>query len=102
MSHLRLVAVGRPELAPFPITQRLRSQLVYFMANPGAHGVPTLAEDEYFIPMKDVERWLEEGVFSLVSPLDSANETEVELSEEQESLFEWLKRHQIEHIRAVE
>lgn len=102
MSHLRLVAVGRPELAAFPITQRLRSQLVYFMAEPSAQGVPALADDEYFIPKGDVKRWLDEGVFSLVSPLDSANETEVELSEDQEALFEWLKRHQVEHIRAVE
>ena len=32
------------------------------------------------------------GVFYLVSPLDTANMTEVEITEEQESLLGWLNR----------
>jgi hypothetical protein len=95
----QLFAVNRPEIAPRPIGDRLRVQLVYFMASPGSPGVPPLGEDEYFLRLSDVERWLDEGVFQLVSPLDSANTTEVELSEEQEELFEWLKAHQVEHVR---
>ena len=46
--------------------------------------------------------WLMEGVFLLVSPLDTDNMTEVELSEEQETLLNWLDRHKVEHVRAAE
>ena len=42
------------------------------------------------------------GVFYLVSPLDSANMTEVELTEEQEALLIWLDKNQIEHVRVRE
>jgi len=35
----------------------------------------------------------------LVSPLDSASRTEVELSEEQEAWLEWMTSHQVQHIR---
>jgi hypothetical protein len=37
-----------------------------------------------------------------VSPLDSANATEVELTEEQEALLTWLDSHQIEHVRVLD
>ncbi len=94
-----LIAVGRAELAPLPISPRLRGQLVYFMANPSLPGIPPLGENEYFFARADVERWLADGVFELVSPLDTANMTEVEISEEQETLFEWLRAHNVEHVR---
>jgi hypothetical protein len=31
--------------------------------------------------------------------LDSENQTEVELSEEQEAWMEWMLEHEVEHIR---
>ncbi len=43
--------------------------------------------------------WME-GVFLLVSPLDTENMTEVELTEEQEALLNWLDRNKIQHVRA--
>jgi len=43
-----------------------------------------------------------EGVFLLVSPLDTDNMTEVELSEEQEALLSWLDRNNVQHVRVVE
>ena len=81
---------------------RLRGQLVYFMTPPGSAGVPLLGENEYWLARDEVVRWLTEGVFYLVSPLDSANATEVELTEEQESLLTWLDKHGIQHVRLVE
>jgi hypothetical protein len=98
----RLVPVDRPIAAPLTISERLRGQLVYFMTPPGASGLPPLAENEYWIARDEVARWLDEGVFYLVSPLDSANSTEVELSEEQESFLTWLQRNGIQHVRVVE
>jgi hypothetical protein len=101
MSEPRLVPVDRPEVAPLTITSRLRGQLVYFMTPPGAPGIPPLEEDEFWIAQEEVAKWLDEGVFYLVSPLDSANATEVELTEEQESLLNWLQKNGIQHVRAV-
>jgi hypothetical protein len=102
MSQPRLFSVERPEVAPLMISERLRGQLVYFMTPTGSAGVPALAENEFWLARDEVARWLDEGVFYLVSPLDSANATEVEITEEQESLLLWLNKHGIQHLRLVE
>lgn len=99
---LRLVAVDRPDVAPRPISSRLRSQLVYFMTPPDAPGLPSLGENEFWFAREDITRWLDEGVFSLVSPLDTANATEIEITEDQEALFQWLHDHDVRHVRVVE
>ncbi len=102
MSSSRLKPLDRPEVPPLPISARLQGQLVYFMTPPGSPGVPELAEGEYWIARDEVARWLDEGVFYLVSPLDSANATEVELTEEQESLLAWLQKNDVQHVRLLE
>jgi hypothetical protein len=99
MAQPLLVPIDRPEVARRPITPRLRGQLVYFMSAPGEPGVPVLGEKEYWFAAADVTRWIDEGVFYLVSPLDTANMTEVELTEEQESLLQWLKDGRVQHVR---
>jgi hypothetical protein len=98
----RLVPVDRPNVAPLPISGRLRGQLVYFMTPSGTPGLPAIQENEFWIASSDVAKWLDEGVFYLVSPLDSANATEVELTDEQEALLTWLQKNQIQHVRLVE
>jgi hypothetical protein len=102
MAQLVLIAVDRPELAPYPLSLRLRGQLVYFMAPPGEPGVPALGDNEYWAAAADVARVLDEGVISLVSPLDTAHMTEVEISEEQEALLGWLHKNKIERVRVLE
>ena len=102
MSQISLVAVDRPAASPLPISTRLRSQLVYFMTSTGTAGVPALGENEFWFARDEVDKWLDDGVFYLVSPLDSANMTEVEITEEQEAMLSWLNRNQIQHVRAVE
>jgi hypothetical protein len=102
MSQPMLVAVDRPLVKPLPISPRLRTQLVYFMTPPGSAGVASLGENEFWIARDDVTKWLSEGVFYLVSPLDSANKTEVELSDEQEGLLDWLTKNGVEHVRVIE
>ena len=42
---------------------------------------------------------LDDGVFRIVSPLDSDNRTELEITEEQEDWLKWIVQHQVEHIR---
>jgi hypothetical protein len=101
MPATRLQPVDRDDIAPLTISERLRSQLVYFMTPPGAPGIPELDEDDYWIAREDVAKWLEDGVFYLVSPLDSANATEVELTDEQESLLTWLQKNGVQHVRLL-
>ena len=98
----KLVSVDQPGASPLSVSARLRSQLVYFMADATAAGVPPLGENEYWFNRQEVTKWLDEGVFYLVSPLDTANMTEVELTEEQEALLGWLDGNQIQHVRVVE
>ncbi len=102
MSQVNLVSVDRPEVTPLLISARLRSQLVYFMTATATEGVPPLGENEFWFARDEVAKWLDDGVFYLVSPLDSANMTEVEITEEQESMLSWLNRNQVQHVRAVE
>ena len=92
-------AVGRPELAPHPMPERFRTEIAYFMSLPGDAGVPTLAAGEYWISASQVRQWLDDGVFHLVSPLDSQSQAEIELSEEQESWLEWMAQHGVERVR---
>jgi hypothetical protein len=92
-------AVDRPDLPPFPMSDRFRHEITYFMSLPGEPDVPILADGEYWISADRVARWLDEGVFSLVSPLDSQNRTEIELSEEQESWLQWMADRHVQHVK---
>ena len=102
MARIALVPIDRPEVAPRPISLRLRGQLVYFGAPSGAAGVPTLGEGEFWFRDDELDRWIDDGVIFLVSPLDTDSMTEVELSEEQEALLLWLKAEGVRHVRVAE
>ena len=60
---------------------------------------PRLPSGEYWISLDDARRWLDEGVMQIVSPLDSENQTEVEISEDQERWLEWMVDNQVQHVR---
>lgn len=96
---MRVHAVGRPELAPLEMPARFKYDVAYFMTPPGERGVPELPQGEYWVMLDDARRWLDEGVLVLVSPLDSENQAEAEISEDQERWLEWLLAHQVEHVR---
>ena len=96
---LAVHAVGRPDLPAIAMPERFRTDIAYFMTAPGEPGVPPLGKDEYYVRLDDARRWLDEGVLYLVSPLDSQNQTEVEISEEQEDWLRWMVKHGVQHIR---
>lgn len=102
MSQILVVPLDRAGVAPRPISPRFRSQLIYFLGSPTAAAAPALAEGEFWFDGAEVDRWLDDGVFYLVSPLDTANMTEVELTEEQEEFLNWLKSSDVRHVRVVE
>jgi hypothetical protein len=102
MTGASIHPLDQPAVPPLPISGRLRSQLVYFMAAGGSPGVPPLKEGEFFFKADEVAGWIDDGVLSLISPLDTGHATEVELSEEQEALLNWLQTHRVQHVRVVE
>ncbi len=101
MARLALVPLDRPEVAPLAITPRLRNQLVYFMSARDTAGLPAMAELDFWFAADEVAKWVDDGVFYLVSPLDTDTMTEVELSEEQEAMLAWLHKNQVRHVRLV-
>lgn len=93
-------AAGRADIPPHTMSDRFRHDVAYFMQIP-AEGGGELPTGEFLIDLAQARAWFEDGVISLVSPLDSQNRTEVEISEEQEGWLEWLLAHQVNHIRLV-
>jgi hypothetical protein len=92
-------AVNRPDLVPFEMPARFRTDIAYFMTPAGEGGAPKLPAGEYWIGLDDARRWLEEGAVEVISPLDSMHATEFELSEEQENWLRWLVQHEVQHVR---
>lgn len=95
----KVFAVDHPELPPYEMPRRFRQDIAYFKTPAGAHGAPQLPEGEYWVRLEEARLWLEEGVLDVVSPLDSNNKTEIELSDEQEDWLAWMVEHDVQHIR---
>ncbi len=102
MAGPRLLALDQSGVPDRSISLKLRGQLAYFATIPNGEGAPALGENEYFFDAEDTARTLDDGVLMLVSPLDTANMTEVEISEEQEDLLSWLCQNKIQHVRVLE
>ncbi len=96
---VQVIAVDRPELAPLEMPERFRHDVTYFMTLPDNHGEGPLPKHEYWIRRQDAQRLLDEGVFDLVSPLDSSKKAEIEISDEQEVWLEWMIANEVERIR---
>ncbi len=97
----KLQPIDHPDLPPHPISPRLRTELVYFASPPETPGIPSLGPDEFFFEKAEVDRILDDGFLSLVSPLDTANMTEVDLNDEQEDLLLWLQKSNVQHVRLI-
>jgi hypothetical protein len=97
---VRVVPVERPEVVPFQMPDRFRHDVTYFVTSPGESGAPAvLGENEWFVRLADAQRFYEEGVLRIVSPLDSQSTAELEITEEQEAWLSWMIDNRIEHIR---
>ncbi|HEX3997407.1 MAG TPA: hypothetical protein VHX65_02540 [Pirellulales bacterium] len=92
-------AAERPELPPFEMPDRFRTDIAYFITPAGESGVAKMPAGEYWVRLDDARRWLDDGVLSVVSPLDGLNRTEIELSDEQEAWLRWMVANRVEHVR---
>lgn len=96
---MRVIAVDRPEVTPFTMPERFRTDVSYFMTPKDEPGVPKLGSNEYWIRLEDAKKWLDEFVVLVVSPLSAEVKAEIELTEDQEAWLEWMVEHEIQHIR---
>ena len=97
---VKISSLDHPEVAPLAVSSRFLHEVAYFAAGRGEEGIPvTLGEGEYWIDLDSLQTIYDDGVVRLVSPLDSETTAELELSEEQERILEWLLKHRISHIR---
>lgn len=92
---VQVIPTDQPSVAPLKMPDRFRKEIVYFMTPAEGDGAPTLGKDEYWIRAHDATKWLDDGFFSLVSPLDAESVAEIELSEDQEIWLEWMVKHNI-------
>jgi hypothetical protein len=97
---VRVIAVGRPEVAPFEMPDRFRHDITYFVTSPGESGAPAkLGANAWWVRLCDANEFYDEGILRIVSPLDSQSTAELEITEEQEAWLRWMIDNQIEHIR---
>ena len=96
---VQVIPIDQPDVAPFSMPDRFRKEVVYFMTPLDGEGAPSLAKDEYWRRSEDAKQWLDDGVFTLVSPLDAHSVAEIELTEEQEAWLEWMVNNEISTIR---
>lgn len=97
---IAVTAVDQPTAPPLSMPTRFRHDVTYFATPPGVQDAPAkLAESEYWIRQPDARQILDDGVFTIVSPLDSDSRTEIEITEDQERFLDWLLKHQIQHVR---
>lgn len=97
---VRVIAVDQPQAPPCVMPDRFRRDVTYFATPPGVQDAPVhLPDCEYWIRHDDAARILDDGVIVIVSPLDSATRTEIEITEEQERWLEWVVAHRVQHVR---
>ena len=59
---MRVIAVDHPEVPPYTMPARFKTDVAYFMTPGGETGVPKLGANEYFIRRQDACKWLDELV----------------------------------------
>lgn len=92
-------AVDRPDVGPFRMPNRFRTDIIYFHFSPGERGAPELPAGEFWIDLEAARQWLDDGVLSVVSPLSSETRAEVQISAEQEEWLEWMIANNVQHVR---
>jgi hypothetical protein len=99
---MRIVEVNEPNTPDLALPDRFRMEIVYFMTPPGERGAPAdLGDNEYWIDLDEAQKWLDEGVVYVVSPLDAENQAEIELTEYHEAFLQWLVAHQVHRVKIV-
>jgi hypothetical protein len=92
-------AVNRPDVPPLEMPGKFATEVSYFITPAGSPGVPPLGPNQYWIRRSDAERWLEDLVVEVISPLSAEIKAEVEIDEDQQRWLEWMVQHRVEQIQ---
>ena len=98
---VQVIAMDRSDVAALQMPDRFRKEIVYFMTPAEGADAPKLGKNEYWIRTEDAAKWLDDGVFTLVSPLDAESVAEVEITEDQETWLEWMVANKISTVRLI-
>lgn len=98
---VQVIAMDRSDVASLQMPDRFRKEIVYFMTPAEGADAPKLGKNEYWIRTEDAAKWLDDGVFTLVSPLDAESVAEIEITEDQETWLEWMVANKISTVRLV-
>ena len=98
---MQIISITPPDVGSIEMPDRFRKEIVYFMSPTDCEGAPTCGKNQYWIPLENSREWLEDGVFSLVSPLDAESKAEIELTEDQERWLEWMVKNGVTVIELV-
>lgn len=96
---VKVVSLDQSKAGSIDMPERFRKEIVYFMTPSDTPGAPACGRSEYWIQPADAQRWLDDGIFTLVSPLDAESVAEIELTEDQERWLEWMVAHGVTHVR---
>lgn len=96
---VKIVPIDQPSAGIIEMPDRFRKEIVYFMTPADTPGAPPCGANEYWVRLVDSQRWLDDGIFTLVSPLDAETVAEIELTEDQERWLEWMVAKEVSHIR---
>jgi hypothetical protein len=96
---MKVHAADQTNIPPIDMPDRFRHDIAYFITPSGEGDIPELPDGDFWISTDDARRWLDDLVFEIMSPLDSQNVAEVEITDEQEAFFEWLLQHKVNHVR---
>src|SRR4029078_12537645 len=93
---MKIAAVDQPNIPPLEMPERFRMEIVYFMTLPGDKGAPVkMEEGQYWIDRDEAQKWLDEQVVYVVSPLDAENQAEIELTEYHEAFLQWVVEQKV-------
>ena len=100
--NISVTAIDQTGVPALRMPARFRHDVTYFATPAGVQSAPAqLAAGEYWIQSSDARTIFEDGVITIVSPLDSASRTDIEITEDQERFLEWLIQHSVQHIRVA-
>ena len=98
---VQVIPTDRSDVAALKMPDRFRKEIVYFMTPAEGADAPKLGKNEYWIRTEDAAKWLDDGVFTLVSPLDAESVAEIEITEDQETWLEWMVANKISTVRLI-
>jgi len=98
---VQVIPTDKSDVARLQMPDRFRKEIVYFMSPAERDGASKLSKNEYWIRTDDAAKWLVDGVFTLVSPLDAESVAEIEITEDQEIGLDWMVANQISTVRLV-